>query len=326
MFEKLGTPDFLIEAREKNTATRRFEFGITVLLFLLVFFVANFAQSLLLTPFLVVALILDPAVFEKLSSLEGLSGETVLTEMTAFLDAFMKENVAVLFGTLLSSAGAAVVAVLFCRLIEKRSLRTMAVRSRYLPSSLLLGTLTGALIVLAAVVFAYCFGAVTLTGTGKGSVVSALLLVLGFVVQALAEELFFRGYLMISISRVRPLSVGVLLSALLFALFHRTAATISVLGLLNLFLLGLVLALFTVRCGNLFGSVALHAAYLALEGAVLGSPVDGQGMPASLFTISFAEGSTFLHGGAYGLGGGLAVTFALTLALAFLGMTKTRKG
>lgn len=325
MFEKLGTPDFLIEAREKTTATRRFDFGITVLLFLLVFFVANFAQSLLLTPFLIVALLLDPAVFEKLSALEGLPSEDVLAEMTAFLDTFMKDNTTVLFGTLLSSAGAAVVAVLFCRLIEKRSLRSMALRGRYLPSSLLWGAVTGALIVLAAVVFAYCFGAVTLTGTGRGSVLSAVLIVLGFIVQAFAEELFFRGYLMISISRVRPLSVGVLISALFFALFHRTSAAISPLGLLNLFLLGLVLALFAVRCGNLFGSVALHAVYLIFEGVLLGSPVDGQAMPAAFAALSFTEGNAFLHGGAYGLGGGLAVTFALTLALAFLGMTRTRK-
>jgi membrane protease YdiL (CAAX protease family) len=132
------------------------------------------------------------------------------------------------------------------------------------------------------------------------------LIVLGFIVQAFAEELFFRGYLMISISRVRPLSVGVLISALFFALFHRTSAAISPLGLLNLFLLGLVLALFAVRCGNLFGSVALHAVYLVFEGALLGSPVDGQAMPAAFAALSFTEGNAFLHGGAYGLGGGLA--------------------
>ena len=326
MFEKLGTPDFLIAAREKNGTTRFFGFPQTLLLFLLVFTVANFAQGVLLTPFLVVALYLDPALWEMMTSQEGKTPEAFLSEITAYLDTFMKEHSVVLIGTLFASVAAAVIAILFCRLIEKRSARSMALRGRYAPSSLLAGVLTGALLVCGAVLFAYCFGTVSVDFAGARRVPMLVVLVMGFVVQAFAEEVFFRGYLLTSVARVQPLSVGVLLSALFFALFHRTGEGMTPLGLLNLFLLGVLLALFTVRSGNLWGALALHATYLIGTGVLLGSPVDGQKVPSSFFSLTLAEGGTFLHGGALGLGGGLAMTCALTLGIAFLGMTKTREG
>lgn len=148
-----------------------------------------------------------------------------------------------------------------------------------------------------------------------GGVLAALL---GWLVQGAAEEILTRGWLMGVIgARYRP-GLGVLLSALVFTALHGFNNALSPLPVLNLFLFGLLAALYALWEGSLWGIAALHSAWNWAQGNVFGLEVSGsQAGGGVLFNLQ-ATGADWLTGGAFGPEGGLAVTVVLGIGLAFL--------
>jgi membrane protease YdiL (CAAX protease family) len=99
-----------------------------------------------------------------------------------------------------------------------------------------------------------------------------VLLYLGaFIVQSAAEEILFRGYMMSALMRRGGAMQAVLWSTVLFALSHIPGSSISIGELLQIFLLGAVLALFVLRTGSLWGAMGLHAAWNFFTGCL--SPI-----------------------------------------------------
>ena len=320
MFEKLGTPLFLKEVRGNEENARPFSLFKTLLIFLLVYGIANFLQGVFLTPVVLVVLFSSEGVWELFSDATALEDG----RLEALTERMLRSD-AVLVATLVATAAVIVCAVFYCRLVEKRSFLSMGIRKKDALPSALAGAGTALLLLLLALLFGTVFGAVSLDGLGKVRPGLLLLLFLGFLVQGFAEEVLFRGYLMTSLSRGTSLFSAMVISSLLFSFFHRANAGVTPLAFLNLFLFGILASLYMIRGGNLFGAAALHALWNIGEGLILGSPVSGELLPTSLLSLSLAEDAALLHGGAFGLEGGIAVTFALTLGIAVLAMMKTRE-
>lgn len=321
MFEKLKTPAFLRSARESLAGQMPPPVFKTLLLFLLVYIVTGILQSFLLTPVLLVQLFTNKEYFSRFSDAVTTGDQAPLLEITEQMMGSDAVRVANLFATVMICAAA----VFFCRVIEKRSLSSMGFRKRRAFSSALLGAGFALLLLCGAFAFAYFFGSVTFSFATDTSPTLLLLFFLGFLVQGLAEETLFRGYLTVSLARGRSLSAAVLVGSFLFAYFHRAGEGATPLAFLNFFLLGVLLSLYMIRFGNLFGAAVLHAMWNVGLGLVAGSPVSGEAYPISIFSITFAEGASFIHGGAFGLEGGIAATCALAVGIALLGMMPTRE-
>ncbi len=75
-------------------------------------------------------------------------------------------------------------------------------------------------------------------------------------IPALCEELAFRGLILTGLQRRYRPRTAVLLSSFLFALLH-----MNVFQFIPTFLLGVVLASLTTRCGSIFPSILFHALY-----------------------------------------------------------------
>lgn len=299
---------------------RPFSLWRTLLAFFLVYAIANLLQGLLLTPVLLGVLFTSEDAWGILSDVTAIEDGRLeaLTERMLRADA-------VLVATLLATAVLILVSFFYCRAVEKRSLLSMGIRKKGAVSSALLGAGAALVLLLLVFLFGTVFGVLSLKGAGTVRVPLLLLLLLGFLVQGFAEEILFRGYLMTSLAKGTSLSFAMILSSLLFSFFHRANAGVSPLAFLNLFLFGILASLYMIRGGNLFGAAALHALWNIGEGLILGSPVSGELLPTSLFSLTLAENASLLHGGAFGLEGGIAVTFALTMGIAVLGMMKTRE-
>lgn len=104
-------------------------------------------------------------------------------------------------------------------------------------------------------------------GTNSSSafsvVVTVLLVVAG---AALSEELLFRGVIFAGLRRSMSLLPAALISSVLWALLHLSAANVAVVGVLAIF--GLVLAWLYERTGSLWAPICAHAINNGL--AVLG--------------------------------------------------------
>jgi uncharacterized protein len=83
----------------------------------------------------------------------------------------------------------------------------------------------------------------------------------GVLVAPLVEELFFRGFLYPALARWMGQGLGVVLTALLFALLHASQLAMAWAPLLVVFVVGLVLTLIRVRTNSVASCVLVHAGY-----------------------------------------------------------------
>lgn len=95
---------------------------------------------------------------------------------------------------------------------------------------------------------------------GQVSVGSLLINLFVFaLVPAVCEEIFFRGVLLRYISRSASITTAVILSSALFSFVH-----FQFYGFLVRFLLGVILAVFVIRAGNLLPAIMAHFCFNAL--------------------------------------------------------------
>lgn len=318
MFEPLGTPAFLAEAR-KNAKWR--SPVAEILIFFVVYLIAQLAQSIFLYPYLLLVLVRDPQFFRIASSGDVQSAmaysEKIMTEV---LPSDPVYYLVLLFATVATILAA----VIYCRCIEKRSFFSMGLSKKAF-ASYPVGILVGALMFGLMLGFSLLFGAVKMGGVSSSfSLPYTLLFFLGYLVQGFAEEIFCRGYLMVTLAKRMPLKFAVIASSFAFMGLHTANPNVSALSYLNLFLFGIFMSLYVIRTGNIFGAAAIHAVWNFAEGVLTDFPVSGMKMPVSMLSVIPNEAKTWVNGGAFGPEGGLAVTFVLVFGIAVLGMVKTK--
>jgi membrane protease YdiL (CAAX protease family) len=151
------------------------------------------------------------------------------------------------------------------------------------------------------------------TPTGRATLGSVFLVLIGWTIQGAAEEVLARGFVLPVIGLRWGVFAGILTSSLLFAMLHLLNPGLNPLAILNLTLFGVFAALYALREGGLWGVFALHSAWNWTQGNLFGLPVSGMATGGSLFNLQ-ATGPDWLTGGAFGPEGGLAVTAVLIIA------------
>jgi len=79
------------------------------------------------------------------------------------------------------------------------------------------------------------------------------------VVQPFAEEIFFRGFLLVKLSSILGITAGIILSSILFGLAHLSYGNIYPAAMTAL--VGVVLAVSVVRTKNLYTSIIAHTLF-----------------------------------------------------------------
>ena len=221
--------------------------------------------------------------------------------------------------SLLSQAALIAAAMFYCRVFEKRSLRSMGLVVRGAIPHYLLGFLIGGAMLAVSLAPAIIFGTVDYVGTGDFSVGIILLFLLGYIIQGAAEEIFVRGYFMVSYSASRSLHSSVLVSSILFTILHLGNSGSNVVSLINTFLFGTFLAYYFIRTKSIFGACAIHTAWNFTQGLIFGLSVSGMPTYDSFFKFAPVGNLSVLNGGTYGIEGSIFTTVVL-LALAVIFM------
>lgn len=165
-------------------------------------------------------------------------------------------------------------------------------------------------------------GAGPFEGAGGGAALLGLLLV-GFLVQGGVEEWVFRGYVFHALRERWSWASAAGASSLAFAILHGLNPSVSLPGLVNTFLLGLVLAAVTELSGSLLAPAVLHGWWNYAMACLLSVPVSG----VSLFHLLELEvaGPDAVTGGGYGPEGSWALTALLVPVLAVLAARVDRR-
>jgi membrane protease YdiL (CAAX protease family) len=146
----------------------------------------------------------------------------------------------------------------------------------------------------------------------------------GWVFLGIHEELVFRGYQLTNIAEglnvprlgaKGAVTLAVVLSSVLFGLFHVWNPNASIISTINLAVWGgLLLGLGYVLTGRLALPMGLHIAWNILEGNIFGLPISGWGTLGATFLSVKQGGPTLFTGGAFGPEAGL-----LTIAASIVG-------
>jgi len=176
-------------------------------------------------------------------------------------------------------------------------------------TDLAMGLACGAAGFCAAVLIAYLAGSVT-TGPPLPAPLGALALgAVLVIVQSVAEEAFFRGWLQPVLCASWGSWAGLLVTSAAFAALHIIAGAHGILAVINLFLGGMFFGLLALRTGGLLAPAAAHFAWNWSESGVLGLTPDPSG---SLLTLRLS-GAPLWSGGEDTMNGSLATTLVLGL-------------
>lgn len=138
-------------------------------------------------------------------------------------------------------------------------------------------------------------------------------LVLVFVPAALHEELLFRGYPFQKLhERSRVFAIAFL--AAVFAALHSGNEAVTTLGLINIFLGGVLLGLAWERYRRLWFPIGLHLAWNLATGPLLGHEVSGYESLQTLF-VEGGTGPEILTGGEFGIEGSAIMTATELVAI-----------
>ncbi len=225
-------------------------------------------------------------------------------------------------GSMLAQAGATLVSTAFFTwLIGIRRLGLTYQDLRYttgrlaaagLRRGLLAGALTAALALLLSVVAGQARWVSDSGGLGDYIVQSVKTLAV-LAPAALAEEVLFRGVPLVILAGALGRGSAIVATSVLFALVHVSNPNATPLGLGNIAMAGIFLALVFYTPGGIWAAFGAHLGWNALL-ACLDTPVSG--VPFDIPMLDYHAGSpVWLTGGSFGPEGGLAATIALTVAI-----------
>jgi membrane protease YdiL (CAAX protease family) len=302
MRKLLGSDSFLHEAKSAKFQPNVF---LQILLFIAVFIVSNIVMLIPMVIFLII----------QVTAL--MAGQPNSGDMNAVNDIIEKitSSSAINLISLFLTGIATLLTIVYCRFIEKRSLKSMGFIRKGAMKQYMTGLFVG------FVMFSVSVGICVITGTLKyegivlgGNIGFVLLFFLGFLIQGMEEEVMLRGYFMVSLSNKVSVIAAIIINSAAFSVLHLANAGISALAVLNLTLFGIFASVYAIKTNNLWGVCAIHSIWNFVQGNLYGILVSGMELNASVFKFVPTESGTLINGGAFGLEGGLAVTFVLTAA------------
>ncbi len=213
----------------------------------------------------------------------------------------------------------------YCRLVEKRSMRSMGFFKEELFKNYGLGLAIGIVFLILILVANLLVGSSTIRLNPNILWIPILVGAFGFGVQGLTEEVLCRGFLMNSFASKKGAAFGIVANSLLFSALHLLNPGITVLSVVNLFLAGIFFSLLFYLYDNIWLAGAAHSAWNFILGMVFGVKVSGMELPSSIFITEFTEGKEIFNGSLFGFEGGMIATVFLIGAILWMSLAAKKK-
>lgn len=216
-----------------------------------------------------------------------------------------------LWGTIFTIAGT----LLYAVAVEKRSFLSLGFTKSGIVKNYLLGLLIGGGMISSVFLLNWLFQGITVRMNGTIPWLNILLIAIGFGFQGMSEEVLCRGYLMNGLGvRWSPM-MAIIVNSVIFAVLHIGNSGLSLIALLNLFLVGLVFSYIFFLTENIWIVGALHSVWNFLLGSVYGVEVSGMAIKSTILQSKGVVGKELINGGAFGFEGGLPAAAIILLTL-----------
>lgn len=200
------------------------------------------------------------------------------------------------------------------KLFPSISFYSVFIRKKFALPDFLKGVAAGAAIMLLCAATLYLNGNVSFVKTALSWQTICLYLVY-FLLVSIFEEFLFRSYPLRVLADRYPLWFAVFVNGLLFVLAHFANPNLSVLGIINITLAGMLFAIYTLQKQQIAWAVGVHFAWNFIQAIVLGYPISGNKITG--IAKATPIGSTYLSGGQFGLEGSIFCTFFLLVFIGF---------
>lgn len=210
------------------------------------------------------------------------------------------------------------VALLYWKLIEKKSLSEMGLTRRF--GNYFIGIGAG-VILLSISVFA-----IVLTGNieyhGFFEHIDVLMIILltgGFVIQGATEEILCRGIVLHTLMEKTPFWIAIAVSTVMFIIPHWSSLfdgdmIYGVIGVANLVLISIIFSLLTIRFQSIWAACGLHSFWNAILFCILGLNVSGKDETVTAVFNMRSVGKNIWNGGEYGIEASIITTVVLAIA------------
>lgn len=205
------------------------------------------------------------------------------------------------------------VTLFFVTKIEKRNLRSMGFSRDNIASSLLKGLALGFGMFAVIVLIGMFIGQYSFEGFDLSSLPLAIPYILVFIIQPFAEEIYTRGWIIPLFAKNYSVFLGVLVSVLFFVTGHMGNNGINIVAIINLIIMGVLLAVVFLKTDNIWVCGALHSAWNFTQSYLLGFNVSGF-HTSSLMHFSQTTPNIY-NGGVYGPEAGIIATVITLIAL-----------
>ncbi len=130
------------------------------------------------------------------------------------------------------------------------------------------------------------------------------------------EEISFRGYILNNLMESLNPYAALLISSLLFALFHIFNPGMSALAFTNLFLAGMLLGVVFIYTKTIWFALSLHFSWNYFQGPVFGFNVSGVDLPG--ITQTRIEENSYISGGEFGFEGSVICSLLVIISILLL--------
>ncbi|ESQ73602.1 CPBP family intramembrane glutamic endopeptidase [Asticcacaulis sp. AC402] len=151
-----------------------------------------------------------------------------------------------------------------------------------------------------------------------------LCLFAGFMIQGATEEILLRGWLMQLVASRHGLVVAIVINSIVFSLLHGGNINMSnelILGLVNIVLFAVMISLYAIKEGSLWGVCAWHAAWNTLLGVGFGLEVSGGKIAVASLVVDLAPAAGapwWLTGATFGPEASVVTTVVLLAGSVYL--------
>ncbi len=204
--------------------------------------------------------------------------------------------------------------IILNRFLNKRSIEALGFHKKDFIKKYGIGILIGLALIFFTCGLSALFGTFTFSFNKYIDWKFIALLMLGFMVQSMTEEVIDRGYIQNGIRIRWGLVATMFIQAFIFMALHSLNPGMTVMPILNLFLFGIFLGLLFYYTDNMWLVGGLHFSWNFLLGPVMGIEVSGLAINGSVL-IAKADGPEILTGGSFGMEGSILATVALILGI-----------
>lgn len=288
------------------------------LMFFLLYYISSFAQGIFIYP----AVFVFMTKSQDITTLIG-EGNINSDKILSLWDKIISGNFDwIILVSLFSMYAVIVVVLLYCRFFEKRSFASMGLRKGNVITELSVGFIIGAVMLSCVIAIGTIIGAFEFNGFSHSKYWIVIFYLFGCIIQGFAEELLVHGYFMTSLSRSVPPIRALVLSSLMYVLIYSGRSGLSMISYINMFLFAVVLGIYIIKRGNIWGACTIHSAWNFFISIIFVVSSSGDSSNSALVSFTSNGGLEKVTGGIYGIENGLLVTLVLFV---FLGVVLKMK-